>query len=353
MPFLFLFCLFLLLPQGTAAEAVTINAVGDIMLAGSGAAFFKKHGYDYPFAGTETVLQQADIVTGNLESPIADSGEEFTDKKFRFRTDPAAAPALKKAGFTHLSLANNHILDFGAAALGETRKLLSYQGITSSGAGTDLTSARKESIVTVKGKRIAFLSYSLTYPAEFFATVSSPGTAPGFAQFFIKDITRVKALADHVIVSFHWGTEGSNYPKEYQKVTARRAIDAGADIILGHHPHVLQGIEYYKEGVIFYSLGNFAFASMSRTADRSIIARITIDDGIKEVEIIPLNVINSEVCFQPKVLSGAAAARVSRRLDNLSSGMGTAIVSIDGRYVARPVSATPAEPSETVQISQR
>ncbi len=338
MPHLLVLFLILLLPYYSAAEPVVINAVGDIMLAGSGAPYFRKQGYDYPFAATLDILQQGDVVTGNLEAPIARSGEEFTGKKYRFRTDPAAAPALKRAGFTHLSLANNHIMDFGAPALQQTMELLDNHDIAFTGAGPDLNSARSERIIVVKETRIAFLSYSLTYPEEFFATRIRPGTAPGHLPFVTRDIARVKPLADYVIVSFHWGEELSNYPKEYQKRAAHQAIDSGADIILGHHPHVMQGVEYYREGVIFYSLGNFVFGSQSKHSDRSMIARITLDDGIKEVEIIPLNVLNSEVHFQPKVLSGDFAADVARRLDSLSRNMGTRIELIDERFIATPFS---------------
>jgi len=326
------FFILLLLPATTTAEPVVINAVGDIMLAGSGSSLFRRTGYDYPFAATAAVLRQGDIVIGNLESPIAIAGEEFTGKRFRFKSSPAAAAALQKAGFTHLSLANNHILDFGPGGLQETVATLDRLGIAHAGAGPDLESARRESTITVKGVTIAFLAYSLTYPAEFYAGNDRPGTAPGYENYYRADIARAKKSADYVIVSFHWGTECAAFPKDYQKNTAHGAIDAGADVVLGHHPHVLQGIEYYKSGVVFYSLGNFAFASRSRNADRSMIARITLENGISAVEVIPLNVLYSEVRFQPRLLTGAGGDIVAERLSRLSIDMGTAISARDGSY---------------------
>jgi len=328
-----LFVLLLLLPAAASAEPVTINAVGDIMLAGSGEKTFRRRGYDYPFAATAAALGKGDIVIGNLEAPIAMAGEEFTAKKFRFRLSPQAALALKNAGFTHLTLANNHILDYGAEGLRQTRESLAAQGLAFSGAGPDLAAARKVWLTEVRGVRLAFLSYSLVYPAEFFAGNGRAGTAPGYEPFFTADIREAKKTADYVIVSFHWGGEGLDTPKPYQKAAGHRAIDAGADIVIGHHPHVLQGVEYYRSGVIFYSLGNFAFGSMSSKADRSIIARITLDNGIKEIEIIPLNVLNREVRFQPQILTGPRAAAVTDHLNRLSREMGTLISASDGRYL--------------------
>lgn len=322
----------LLIPAAALAQPVVINAVGDIMLAGSGAPLFRRTGYDYPFAAISATLRQGDLNIGNLESPIARVGEEYAGKKFRFRADPAAAAALQRAGFSHLSLANNHILDFGPGGLRETMATLDGLGISHAGAGPDLGSARQESIVTVRGVRIALLAYSLTYPAEFYAGGDRAGTAPGYENYYRADIARARKSSDYVVVSFHWGAECAEFPKDYQRVTAHRAIDAGADVILGHHPHVLQGIEYYKSGVIFYSLGNFAFASRSGKADRSMIARITLDNGISAVEVIPLNVLYSEVRFQPRLLTGSRGWAVVERLQRLSAEMGTVIKGSDDRY---------------------
>jgi poly-gamma-glutamate synthesis protein (capsule biosynthesis protein) len=124
-------------------------------------------------------------------------------------------------------------------------------------------------------------------------------------------------------------------PHRSQVAAAHAAIDAGADIVLGHHPHVLQGIERYKKGIIFYSLGNFAFGSLSPSAGRSVIARITLDKGIKAVELVPLNVLNSEVRFQPKPLTGKRGKAVIAHLNLLSREMGTVISADGSRYLVR------------------
>jgi poly-gamma-glutamate capsule biosynthesis protein CapA/YwtB (metallophosphatase superfamily) len=328
------FCSMFLFASVTAAEPVVINAVGDIMLAGKGTATYENLGYDHPFASVAHELQTADITIGNLEAPITRYGTEFTGKKFRFRTSPKAAEAMQRAGFLVLTLANNHIMDFGAVGLRETLRNLNNASILHTGAGENLNMARKSALVRVGEKRIAFLAYSLTFPPEFYARRHRAGTAPGIGSYFAKDIAKAKSVADHVIVSFHWGAERATGPKPYQITAAYKAINAGADIVIGHHSHVLQGIEFYKGGVIFYSLGNFAFGSTSPSSDISIIARLTLDKGIKEVELIPLNVLNSEIHFQPKVLKGERGLAAIRRLNKLSKPLGTQVLFTGKRYIA-------------------
>lgn len=332
LPFL-LFLLFTLCHTSSAfAGKIVVNAVGDIMLAGKASASFARLGYDYPFAATVSALKNGDIAVGNLETPIALNGTEFKNKKFRFKTDPRAATALKRAGFSILTLANNHMLDFGDDGLRETIYNLDHQGIQHSGAGETLAMARREALVNCNGGKIAFLAYSLTYPEEFYAGNKRAGTAPGFQPYYQEDIARARTVADYVVVSFHWGMEKAVMPKSYQVAAAHRAVDAGADLVLGHHPHVLQGIEHYKGSVIFYSLGNYAFGSLS-SSDRSVIARVTLDNGVKEVELIPLNVLNSEVRFQPRLLTGKKGQEVINRLNTMSKEMGTVIVDDHGRYL--------------------
>jgi poly-gamma-glutamate synthesis protein (capsule biosynthesis protein) len=304
------------------------------MLAGSGSATFKRRGYDYPFAATAAELHRGDIAVGNLEAPITRHGIEFTDKRYRYRTPPKTAAALRDAGFAVVTLANNHMMDFGPAALCETLAHLDRAGVAHTGAGESLAAARQEAIITVGGKRIAFLAYSFTFPTEFYATPDSAGTAPGYPRYFREDIARARAGADHVIVSFHWGSEQATAPRPYQLEAARAAIDAGADAVIGHHPHVLQGIERYKNGIILYSLGNFTFGTMSRSSDRSVIARITLNDGVTGVELVPINIFNKEVHYQPRVLKGKRGEAVINLLNRLSAEFGTIIVKDEGRYLA-------------------
>jgi poly-gamma-glutamate synthesis protein (capsule biosynthesis protein) len=323
------------LPLCTYGGEIVISAVGDIMLAGKWAPLLRKKGYDHPFGGVAAALADSDVNLANLESPIASGGREYTSKRFRFRAEPEVAKAIRKAGFNLVNLANNHSMDFGGKALAETMANLEAAGIAWIGAGEDLAEARKMALFTVKGKKIAFLGYSLTQPVEFFAAGQRPGTAPGYEHIFIPDIARARREADYVIVSFHWGKEGRSVPLPLQRSIAHKAIDAGADVIIGHHPHVLQGIERYGKGIIFYSLGNFTFASMGTATGQSAIIRLRLDDARREAEILPLDVLNRRVGFQPRLLSGKPAANVIEQLNFLSKPLNTEIKFQNNSYVVR------------------
>ncbi len=317
----------LLSASAAKGEKLTIIAAGDIMPAERVLPFIKKHGFDYPYEKTREILQSGDIVIGNLETPITKTGTKHENKQYTFKAPVESASALKKAGFTHLSLANNHMMDYGPEGLASTLDALNEAGIKHSGAGKNLSEARKVALTEIRGTRIAFLAYSNTFPTDFYATQEKEGTAPGYRKFLARDIKMAKERADIVIVSFHWGAEKMETPKDYQKELARLSIDSGASVILGHHPHVLQGIEHYREGIIFYSLGNFVFGSYSRTATESIIARIVLDDGnITAVEALPINVNNTEVHFRPEPLAGEIALKAIERLSELSAPLGSQIV---------------------------
>lgn len=330
--FIIALVMFICIPTLLPAEEIVINAVGDVMLAGRWASAINKQGYDTPFSATIPEFAKGDINLANLESPIASNGTEFAGKQFRFRAEPELAPALRKAGFQLVTLANNHSMDFGGQALAETMKNLEAAGIAWIGAGENLAEARKMALYTIKGKKIAFLGYSLTQPSAFFAGQQRPGTAPGYEKLVVADVASARRQADYVIVSFHWGKEGSSTVQAYQRATAHKAIEAGADVIIGHHPHVLQGVERYKGGIIFYSLGNFAFASKSRTADVAALVRLRLNGAAREAEILPLDVLNSRVHFQPQPLSGKRADNVISRLNSLSKPFKTRIENHNGRY---------------------
>lgn len=320
-------------PANLYGGEVVVNAVGDIMLAGRWAPLLKKTNYDSPFGGVLRELAVGDINLANLESPIASFGTEFTEKKFRFRAEPEVARAVNRAGFNIVSLANNHSMDFGGDALAETFQNLAAAGIAWVGAGENLEEAGKMVLFTVKGKKVAFLGYSLTQPTEFFAGRKRPGTTPGHNKLVESGVTSARRQADYVIVSFHWGTEGSPEIQTYQRSAAHNAIDSGADVVIGHHPHVLQAVERYRKGIIFYSLGNFTFASKSRTSDFSAIIRLRFDDKERTAEILPLDVLHRRVGFQPQLLKGEAGVAVIEQLNEMSKMYKTEIKNRAGRYL--------------------
>lgn len=299
-------------------DEITIAAVGDLMLGGRAEPFLREFGPDYPFTDVMPFLSRADVVVGNLESSISTRGIAVENKKFTLRAGPIAALALKKAGVRVVTLANNHSMDFGPLALRDTLEVLDQNGILSTGAGMDLDDARSPAVLKVKGKTIAFLSYSLTFPLEFFASAGRPGTAPGYAEFVKSDIEKARTSADLVVVSFHWGAELMTAAKDYQIELGRKAIDWGADLVLGHHPHVLQELEVYHDRLIAYSLGNFVFGSESNRTNTSMILLLTFQGkGLARVEAVPLDVNNYRVKYRPRVLTGRAAREV---LESINAG---------------------------------
>ncbi len=313
--------------QNLPENSITIVAVGDTMLGGTAQEVLMKEGYDYPFKQIAALLNNADIVIGNLEGPLTSicNASMVLDKEYVFRS-PAekVAPALKRAGFNLFSLANNHILDYGEQGMYDTIDALNEQNIQSVGAGSNINQARAGTIIKTEHANLGFLSYSLTFPESFWATENSPGTAFGHEKQIVADIIRLKKQVDNVIVSFHWGREKTTELRPYQPRLARASIDAGASIVLGHHPHVLQAIEKYKKGLIIYSLGNFVFGSYSPEAKTSIVARITLNKGkFHSAELTPINVFNSEVIFQPKILTGIDASRVIGHINTLSQASNT------------------------------
>jgi poly-gamma-glutamate synthesis protein (capsule biosynthesis protein) len=308
-------------------DEITIAAVGDLMLGNRTGPFLKEFGPDYPFVDVRPVLGKADIVVGNLESPLSTRGKAVENKKFTLRAGPLAAKALKQGGFRVVTLANNHMMDFGPLALQDTLATLDENEILYAGAGMDLDDARSPAILKIKGKTVAFLAYSLTFPLDFFASAKRPGTAPGYAEFVKADIEKVRPAADLVVVSFHWGAELMTAAKDYQIALGRQAIDWGADLVLGAHPHVLQELELYKGRFIAYSLGNFVFGSESNRTNTSMILLLTFKGkSLVRVEAVPLDVNNYRVKYQPRVLTGKTAVDVLESINTASERFNTKLV---------------------------
>lgn len=276
-------------------------------------------GADHPFRRVQPLLEKADIVFGNLENPVGARGKRFPDKDFHFLMDPPHAAALQRAGFRVVSLANNHVLDFGPTALEDTRRQLETLGIKACGAGNNLAEARRPAVVAAGRRSVAFLAYSRTFPLAFSATEESPGTAFAETAFLREDIPRAKAAATWVVVSFHWGKEYTEVPSRALRRLAHAAIDAGADAVVGHHPHRTQGFEVYKGKIIAYSLGNFVFGTRNPDADVGVLLKLFLEpDRPPRAEIFPLRVDNLKVDFQPHPLRGEEARQALARLNRLS-----------------------------------
>jgi len=236
-------------------QSVRVMFVGDIMLD-YGPGHLITNGED-PFAPTAAVLHDADVTVGNLECAITRRGH-WLDKPYVFKGPRAALPLLKKY-FTAVSLANNHAGDWGPEGFADELALLREDGIPFFGGGDNGAAAAKPLIVEKQGKRIALLAFCDYPPHSFAATSGRPGTAWLDEKTVIRAIKDARRQADYVLLYLHWGIELEERPEAYQPPMARRFIDAGADAIIGAHPHVTQTVEWYRGRPIVYSLGNFVF----------------------------------------------------------------------------------------------
>lgn len=287
----------------TEKNVFSLIATGDLMMTARVQPLIKKYGVHYPFDQTRNLLQKANIAMTNLEAPFSRSGLPFK-KKYTFRTPPSYIAGICSSGIDLFTLANNHMMDYGVQGLETTLTLLDQHALYHCGAGLNRKQAEAASIVQVNKRKIAFVAYSLTYPEEFWAKNNKAGTAYPHETRIIKHIRMLKKENDAVVVSFHWGGERLVHPKNYQKNYAHRVIDAGADIVIGHHPHVLQGFEIYKNKLIAYSLGNYVFGSYSHTVDYSVLLKIWFDDnGPLLASLYPIDINNYRVAFQPRFLS--------------------------------------------------
>ncbi len=232
--------------------------VGDIMVAETPGELIAR-GED-PFQPFAALLSSHDVRIGNLECVVATTGTA-EEKPYTFRADPRTLPVLKRH-FDAVSLANNHSGDFGKAAFAEQLALMDTAGLPYFGGGRDATAAHAPWIVERNGVRIALLGYVEFKPRSFEADASRPGVAwSGEDDDVIEDIIAARRVhrADIVIPFMHWGWEDEPDPSPRLRAFARHMIDAGADMVVGGHPHVTQGAEYYRGKPIIYSLGNFLF----------------------------------------------------------------------------------------------
>jgi len=297
-------------------EPVCLVAVGDIMLSRGVAGEIKKHGGDpgHPFAKMKSYLKSGDIVFGNLENPVTPGREIMLPERI-LRADPGVAEALREAGFTILSLANNHLPDFGIRGILDTFQYLEQAGLKYAGAGRTEREAYTATYTEAKGLKLAFLAFcDPVLVPEGLAGDDRPGVA-GFDQDKVQAAVReAREKADIVVVSMHAGTEYEPEPELAQTRFAHMVVDAGADLVLGHHPHVLQRVEEYKGKFILYSLGNFVFdQKWSRATREGLLARIFITrDGVEKVEFLP---VYSNDQNQPQLLEGEDAERVLKALD--------------------------------------
>lgn len=279
------------------------------------------NGIDYPFRGTRSLIQSADLVLANLEGPLTDHSQALMDKEYTLRVPPRLCESLKSAGFQAVNLANNHILDFGFPGLEETLQTLSANGILTFGAALTYTEAFQPARITIKGNRIAMFGFSTTYPQEFWADSGRGGTAFPYQESLAQALSDARQTSDLILVHIHWGAEHQEKPKEYQVELGHLIVDLGADVVFGHHAHIPMGVEIYNNAPIFYGLGNYAFASYSDKA-KGMAAEVDVVGGhVVSGRIVPLNVKNVEVEFSPTQLDGVDKSQFVQHIKALSGAL--------------------------------
>ena len=306
--------------EAEAPRTITVSAIGDCAIgdlhhgAGAPGSFAAELAsvadpMGYPFAGVGAIFAEDDLTIANLEGTLThQTGHQ--NPVFSIRGAPALAEVLVRGGVELVDLANNHSMDYGLAGQADTKKALSAQGVAFF--GDDDVDRR-----TIAGMRVVNLGYL--------------GGPAGTRARMERDVSREKGPGTIVIVSFHWGIEGYHATAPDQQRLGRAAIDAGADLVLGHHPHVLQGIETYRDRHIVYSLGNFVFGANSQPADMDSMIfqeRFVLEEGrvvAVEPRIVPVRISSSPTRndFRPVILEGAEAHRVLDKVRKLSEKLST------------------------------
>ena len=257
-------------PSAPERREYTLLFTGDVMLSRAvGSRMEAQKDWSLPFHLIADTLRSADLRYCNLECPVSDRGRNL-HHLYSFRADPRVIEGLKAAGFNVVSQANNHTYDWGPEALLDSLERLRAAGIQPVGAGQNILAAHYPLLVNVGGLRIAFLAYVDIDPKEAAAGVDRPGVAWLDPAQALADIRFARPLADLVIVCPHWGVEYALKPTRDQVELAHQMIDAGADMIVGSHPHVVQPVEKYHDHWIAYSLGNFIFDQQNPNTHRGL-----------------------------------------------------------------------------------
>ncbi|RXI98425.1 CapA family protein [Anaerobacillus alkaliphilus] len=278
-------------------NVITIAFAGDVMMEGSIERAMNTHGIHFPFVQVQDELQQVDYAIVNLETAVTNRGTPY-EKQFNFRTGLNSLLALKEAGFDMVSLANNHTMDYGEEGLLDTIKYVKEAGLDYVGAGKNSEEAYQAYYLELKGKKIAILGFSRVLPTgTWYATASKPGIASGYqVDRMVRIVENVKHEVDYLFVFMHWGIERQHIPEPYQFKDARALIDAGADGVIGAHPHVLQGLDYYNGKPIAYSLGNFLFPDyVSGLTAESCILTLVIDGDEIYMKYTPYLITGNQV----------------------------------------------------------
>lgn len=307
-------------PVPAPPRTLWMRAVGDIQLDRGIERAYMAADLGALLAGARVSLRAPDLTFANLESTVAHAGRH-EGRPIAFRAHPNALLLLVDAGFDVLSLANNHSYDYGRAALVETAARLRRLGLHPVGVdeqpGETNRARPLPEIVWVKGRRLAFLAY-----ATFAFTDALTTDRPESLLRMQKEIHAARAQADRVYVSFHWGVEYVHAPVEQQRVIGKAAIDAGADLVIGHHPHVFQGVEFHRGKPIVYSLGNFVFDQpWPHTREGLMLDVRQTEDEPPEIRLYPVRIDANP--YRTRIPMGGDGGPILRKAAELSEALGS------------------------------
>ena len=274
---------------------LVIHGTGDVSLDPSQIPAFKTHGFGWAWSGLSGLFGRDDLTMVNLECPVTDIVDP-EPKLFTFRCDPQALPAARRAGVDVVSQANNHAYDQGPAGLVDSLDTIRAAGLASVGAGADESEALRAARFEVHGWTVAVVGIDqILDPLDQVAGPNKPGTAGGHDfRLALRAVRDAAASSDLVFVMIHWGVELERRPRTYQVRQAHRMIDAGADVIFGSHPHVLQPLETYRGRPIFYSLGNLVWLRISEEASATMVAEVVVaPDGTIRARLIPVEIVSN------------------------------------------------------------
>lgn len=269
------------------------TVVGDMMLGRSITNKGSKNNYKNMFSGVSDLWKDSDYVAGNLECVLLDNPSDYekNDKEIHINAETKTANVLKENGFTLINLANNHLADFKAKGVVNTIDTLDKVGLKHVGAGKNITEAAEYDIQEINGVKIATIGVSDIIPKDFAARDSKAGILTTKTLKYYQAVKDASEKADLVIANIHWGVEYGITETETQQQLAKNLINWGVDVVIGSHPHVLQPIEKYGDGIIFYSMGNFVFdQGWSRTKDSMVLNYYVDKDGNCSFEVVPVRI---------------------------------------------------------------
>jgi hypothetical protein len=287
---------------GTRGTLV-LHGTGDVSLDPSQIPSFRTHGYGWAWSGSSGLFRRDDLTMVNLECPATDVVDP-EPKPFTFRCDPRALASARRAGVDVVNQANNHAYDHGPTGLVDSLSAIHAAGLAPVGAGIDRSASLRAASFRIHGWTVAVLGINQVLdPMDQVAGPDKPGTAAGHDfRLALRAVRDAATSSDLVVVMIHWGVELEARPRGYQVDQAHRMIDAGADVILGSHPHRLQPMETYRDRPIFYSLGNFVWSRVTPALSATAVAEVVVaPDGTIRGRLLPVEIVSDG---HPVLLAG-------------------------------------------------